>query len=119
VAVALDHYYSSMEASLEMVSRVFDEGTPTGADWHRSLLHAARLAGQARPPVIASRTADELEDLLAFRHFLRHAYAANLEWARMRSLAAGLPALHQMVRTDMAAFRDYVLHCLEEAGRSS
>jgi len=119
VAVALDHYYSSIEASLEMVSRVFDAAAPTGADWHRSLLRAMRLTTQTRPLVIARETADGLEDLLAFRHFLRHAYAADLEWNRMRSLAGALPALHQMVRADMAVFRDHVVHCLGEAEQRS
>jgi hypothetical protein len=38
VAVALDHYYSSIEASLAMVGRVFDTASPAGPDWHRSLL---------------------------------------------------------------------------------
>lgn len=115
VAVALDHYYSSIEASLEMAARVFDAAAPAGADWHRSLLHAMRTTTQTRPAVVASQTADGLEDLLAFRHFLRHAYAADLEWKRMCRLAAALPELHRMVRADLAGFRDYVVHCLGEA----
>ncbi len=114
MAVALDHYYSSIEASLEMISRVFDGAAPAGADWHRSLLHAMRLTTPTRPRVVVAQTADGLEDLLAFRHFLRHAYAADLEWSRMRSLAAALPALHQMVGADLAALRDYVVGCLRE-----
>lgn len=117
VAVALDHYYSSIEATLEMVSRVFDTASPAGADWHRSLLRAMRLATETRPPVITSETADGLDDLLAFRHFLRHAYATELEWNRMRNLAAALPVLQRKVADDMAVFRHYVLQCLGEAGK--
>lgn len=114
-AVAIDHYYSSIEASLEMVSRVFDLASPAGSDWHRSLLRVMRLASETRPIVITRETADGLEDLLAFRHFLRHAYAADLDWNRMRNLAATLPALHQKVSSDLSAFRDYVSRCLGEA----
>jgi len=116
-AVALDHYYTSIEASLEMVSRVFDATSPAGADWHRSLLRTMRQATETRPPVITSETADGLDELLAFRHFLRHAYAAELEWNRMRDLAAALPALQEKVTEDMATFRDYVVQCLGEAER--
>jgi len=68
---------------------------------------------------MATETANGLEDLLAFRHFLRHAYAADLQWNRMRNLAEALPALHQKVLADMAAFRVYVSHCLGEADRDS
>jgi uncharacterized protein YutE (UPF0331/DUF86 family) len=74
-----------------------------------------RLASETRPIVITRETADGLEDLLAFRHFLRHAYAADLDWNRMRNLAATLPALHQKVSSDLSAFRDYVSRCLGEA----
>ena len=119
VAVALDHCYSSIEASLEMIARVYDTPSPAGADWHRSLLRAMRGATETRPRVLAPETADGLEDLLAFRHFLRHAYAADLEWNRMRGLAVVLPELLGRVRRDMESFRDYVAGCLEKAGQGS
>jgi hypothetical protein len=119
VAVALDHYYSSIEASLEMVGRVFDLAMPAGADWHRALLHGMRKGSATRPPVLASETADGLEDLLAFRHFLRHAYAADLEWGRMHNLALALSTIQRRVLEDMAAFQDYVKRCLGETERRS
>jgi uncharacterized protein YutE (UPF0331/DUF86 family) len=78
-----------------------------------------RGATETRPQVLAPETADGLEDLLAFRHFLRHAYAADLEWNRMRGLAVALPELLGRVRRDMESFRDYVASCLEKAGQCS
>ena len=102
--------------SRRFAEEVFDTATPVGADWHRSLLRSMRLATETRPPVITCEAADGLEDLLAFRHFLRHAYAAELEWDRLRDLAAALPALQRKVADDMAVFRDYVLQYLGEAG---
>lgn len=118
VAVALDHYYSSIEASLEMIGRIFDSASPAGSDWHRSLLRKMELASATRPPVLAPETAAGLEDLLAFRHFLRHAYAAELEWKRMGGLAAALPGIRQQVKKDISNFRDHVVRCLAEATRS-
>jgi hypothetical protein len=63
VAVAMDHYYSSVEASLEMIARVFDSAAPAGADWHRSLLGTMRLATETRPLVVDRESAEGLEDL--------------------------------------------------------
>ena len=89
-AVALDHYYTSIESSLEMIGHVFDLMTPTGADWHRALLVSVSTGTTTRPAVLSPETASDIKDLLAFRHFLRHAYAADLEWKRMCDVAAAL-----------------------------
>lgn len=46
-AVALDHYYTSIESSLEMIGHGFDSMTPTGADWHRA--HPQPIAAATGP----------------------------------------------------------------------
>jgi hypothetical protein len=114
-AVALDHYYTSIESSLEMIGHVFDSMTPTGADWHRALLASASAGTTTRPTVLSPETASDLKDLLAFRHFLRHAYAADLEWKRMCDVAAALGNTHRRVKRDLDAFCGYVARCLAEA----
>jgi hypothetical protein len=113
-AVALDHYYTSIESSLEMIGHVFDSMTPTGADWHRALLLLVGTGTATRPAVLSPKTASDLKDLLAFRHFLRHAYAADLEWKRMCDVAAALGNTHRQVRSDVEAFCGYVARCLAE-----
>lgn len=114
VAVALDHYYTSIESSLEMIGHVFDSMTPTGADWHRALLLSVSTGTTTRPAVLSPETASDLKDLLAFRHFLRHAYAADLEWNRMCDVAAALGNTHRRVKSDLEAFCGYVARCLAE-----
>lgn len=113
-AVALDHYYTSIESSLEMIGHVFDSMTPTGADWHRALLLSVSTGTTTRPAVLSPKTASDLKDLLAFRHFLRHAYAADLEWKRMCDVAAALGNTHRRVKSDLDAFCGYVVRCLAE-----
>lgn len=114
-AVALDHYYTSIESSLEMIGHVFDWMTPTGADWHRALLASASAATATRPAVLSPETSSDLKDLLAFRHFLRHAYATDLEWKRMCDVAAALGNTHRRVKHDLDTFCGYVARCLAEA----
>jgi len=48
-AIALDHYYTSIEPSLGIIGRVFDSMRPTGADWQRALLLSA-TAGKIPAP---------------------------------------------------------------------
>ena len=114
-AVALDRYYTSIESSLEMIGRVFDSMAPAGADWHRALLVSVSTGSPTRPPVLSPETSSDLKDLLAFRHFLRHAYATDLEWKRMCDVAAALGNTHRRVKGDLEAFRGYVARCLVEA----
>jgi hypothetical protein len=45
----------------------------------RALLLSVSTGTTTRPAVLSPKTASDLKDLLAFRHFLRHAYAADLE----------------------------------------
>ncbi|HJX53970.1 MAG TPA: hypothetical protein VJ801_14485 [Polyangia bacterium] len=114
-AVALDHYYTSIESSLEAIRRVFDSMAPAGADWHRALLASVSTGTTTRPSVLSPETSSDLKDLLAFRHFLRHAYATDLEWKRMCDVAAALGNTHRQVKGDLEAFRGYVARCLAEA----
>jgi hypothetical protein len=74
----------------------------SGEHWHRALLAdaALELTG-VRPPLVAEER--DWEELLAFRHFLRHAYAADLDATRLRknvaclerALAATAPLLRE------------------------
>jgi hypothetical protein len=109
VAISLDRAYSSIEAALSRVARTLDRITPAGVSWHASLLHQMTLPIQdVRPAVLRPQTASALEELLGFRHFLRHAYRATLDWGRIRPLAEELPATAEAVRQDLCAFAEFL-----------
>lgn len=104
-AVALHHGYGAFEAALARVAKVFDT-EPTGANWHRSLLEtmAMEVPG-VRPAVLRSEVLPALRDLLAFRHFFRHAYAVPLEAGRLaalrqRAIDVRSPVLEDLARLD-------------------
>lgn len=86
-AVALHHAYGALEAALARIARVF--GTePSGANWHRALLESMVLEVPGiRPAIVSASTLPALRDLLAFRHFFRHAYSVPLDAARLAHLA--------------------------------
>jgi hypothetical protein len=63
----------------------------TGATWHsRILLEAAQPVSGLRPRVYPDEVALDWDELLRFRHFLRHADTVSLDPAR---LAANLQRL--------------------------
>jgi hypothetical protein len=85
-AVALHHAYGAVEAALSRIAKVFDT-EPAGPNWHRSLLETMAMEVPGiRPRVLGQETLPALRDLLAFRHFFRHAYAVPLDAARLLAL---------------------------------
>jgi hypothetical protein len=80
VALALDHAYQAMEQALLTLERGLRLPERAGEHWHRSLLRDATepLPG-VRPALIPAEAEGDWEKLLGFRHFLRHAYAAELD----------------------------------------
>jgi hypothetical protein len=89
VGLALDHAYQALEQVLVAFERALRLPERTGEHWHRALLaDAARALPTIRPPLVASER--DWEELLSFRHFLRHAYAADLDAARLLKNVAAL-----------------------------
>jgi hypothetical protein len=95
-AVALHAWYTALECALERAARIIDDRVPTGDSSHRDLLSQAvtPLPG-LRPEILPASLYGELERLLAFRHFFRHAYAVALDAGKleleMKRLLAAAP----------------------------
>jgi len=114
VALELHHYYSALERCLERIILAFEGKLPGAPDWHRELLHLATLAvPDVRPGILSKAAERPLAELMRFRHFLRHAYAAELESGRLRVLASGLLEAHPQVTADLDAFQRHVRHAAD------
>lgn len=114
-ALALDHYHTALESSFERLARVIDGGVPQGPDRHRGLLAQMASPHDARPAALSGEAEKGLRQVLQFRHFLRHAYALDLDWARMSSLAASVAPLHLLVSRDLTTLRAFIERCAEAA----
>lgn len=72
-AVALHHAYSAVESALARIAKVLDT-EPSGINWHRSLIETAVIEVPGiRPGLLSASALPHLRDILAFRHFFRHA----------------------------------------------
>lgn len=108
-ALHLDRAYSASEAAFLRIARSIDRDAPGGPGWHASLLRQMlEPVPGLRPAVLRAGTAARLEELLRFRHFLRHAYNVDLDWARVRRLLDALPATVDHVRDDLGGFASYL-----------
>lgn len=113
-ALALHHAYSAVEALLDRVSRTIEGSLPEGPDWHQALLDSMALEIDGiRPRVLADESLRLLRRLLAFRHFLRHAYAVPLDREQLARLHDDALALAPRLADDLDAL-DAFLHRLAE-----
>ena len=105
VAVDLHRYYTALENVLERIERGVGALPPSGPAWHEELLlGAARELADARPAILSPPAVTDLENLLAFRHFFRHAYTVDFDPARLRDLVVRLARVHGAVATDLRRF---------------
>lgn len=101
-AVALHHAYGAVESALARIAKVFAT-PPSGINWHRSLLETMTMEVPGiRPAIVSTAALPPLRELLAFRHFFRHAYAIALDPARLASLRNRAIGVRPTLQTDFA-----------------
>jgi hypothetical protein len=93
LAVQLHRYYTALVSAVERIERVFGSG-PSGGDWHVELLQAALIA--------------PLREVLRFRHFFRHAYAVDLDAAKLARVGEIVSTTHPDVVTSLGAFAAFM-----------
>ncbi|GMV43073.1 MAG: hypothetical protein AMXMBFR64_47890 [Myxococcales bacterium] len=118
VAVALHHWYGAAESAMERVIRSF-EGLPAqDSRWHQRILElSTREIPEVRPAILSPETADGLRDLLAFRHFFRHAYAISLSPVKLAANARALADTHPRLVADLAQLERVVRAGIAAADR--
>lgn len=95
VALSLDHAYQAFETLLVRIERALGLPEREGANWHVQILFdSGESLADLRPPVYPASAARHWDELLRFRHFLRHAYVVELDDDK---LAANLARLEQAV----------------------
>ena len=79
LAFHLHNLYCAFEALFHMFAEAFENQLGEGPGWHVELLMRMReeIPG-VRPNVIGEEDFERLNELRAFRHVFRHAYAAQL-----------------------------------------
>jgi hypothetical protein len=105
VALALDHAYEAFEQLLLRVERALGLPARTGEHWHRALLaDAGSPIPRLRTAIVPAAAADDWSELLGFRHFLRHAYAVDLDSGRLAKNAARLEQAVTLTEPSIVAF---------------
>jgi hypothetical protein len=115
-AWAIHGWYTALETLLERVARQLDAEVPTGDRRHRELLAQCTVeVPGVRPAVLPRDVRGDLDALLALRHFLRHAYGADLDEQRLRIEGDRLLKLTPIVTSALDAFEAFVSGAMHAA----
>jgi hypothetical protein len=117
-ALAVHGWYTALEAGLERAARTLDGDVPRGDRWHRDLLSQVTVeVPGVRPAVISRRLLPELLELLAFRHFFRHAYAVSFDPARVGTELDRLERIAPRIDAGLAALDAHLEAAIESLRR--
>jgi hypothetical protein len=115
-AWAIHGWYTALESILERVARQIDAEVPSGDRWHRALLAQATVeVPGVRPAILPPELRADLEELLAARHFLRHAYGAELDARRLAENAARIHAIGPVVERSLGELEGFLAKAIGEA----
>lgn len=105
VAYQLHNYYCAVEDLLKMVAIAFENQIGMGGEWHRTLLlRMSQPVLGIRPAFLTEPTLDGLNRLRGFRHFVRHAYGAEIDRAQLQANLAVSNQIQPLLVTDFQAF---------------
>jgi hypothetical protein len=93
---------------------------PEGDRWHRELLAQCTVeVPGVRPAVLPREMRQDLESLLAFRHFVRHAYGAELDPEKLAAEGQRLRLLAPGVAQALEVFGGFLNRALQSAAGGS
>ncbi len=84
-AVFLADFYNGVENTLKRICRYHSISLPSGDTWHVDLfVRFCEPSYPSLPLLFDEQLRSELSYFRKFRHVVRHGYAFQLEWNRMR-----------------------------------
>ena len=85
VATLLQNFYNGIENILKQVFQKKSIVLPEGPSWHQDLIRLAK-----KEQIISEALTDKIKEYLAFRHFITHGYAFNLNPQRLENLTVNI-----------------------------
>lgn len=102
-------FFNAVEDAAYRVSNDINGEVPAGPSGHKDLIARvlAEVPGKRRPLFSAELTS-ELDEILRFRHFFRHAYGAELDPGKVREQADRVLRIAPKIEQNLAEFADWL-----------
>ncbi|MQL53250.1 hypothetical protein GFC01_13480 [Desulfofundulus thermobenzoicus] len=101
----LHNLYCAFEDLFKIVARTFENEVTSMARYHTELLRRMTLDIKGvRPALFSRETGELLDNLRAFRHFFRHAYAYQLDPRKLAVVLEDALKLEDRFKKEVARF---------------
>jgi hypothetical protein len=107
-AFTVNQVYTGCERIFRNIASTFENSIDENL-WHRAILDRMRLEIEdVRPALLSERSYDHLSELLAFRHYFRHAYDSDIREDKFEIVASSTLELRELLLDDIENFIDFV-----------
>lgn len=105
LAYKLHNLYCAFEDLSKIVARHFENQVEDIAKFHKELLKrmSLRIEG-VRPALFSERAFKLLDDLRAFRHYFRHAYAHELKFEKLKPVLEASDGVRALYKNEIKGF---------------
>lgn len=108
-ALKTQQLYTALEDLFKQIAKAFENHIRELASFHKEPLLRMNLEiAKIRPAVLSKPSLLLLDKVLAFRHFIRHAYDCELDKQQLRELQIRLQNEFRQVKLDLQSFRQYI-----------
>jgi hypothetical protein len=115
LAFRLHNLYCAFEDLFKLVAGVFENQIDDMGKYHVELLKRMMIEIEGvRPALLKPKTIRLLDNLRAFRHFFRWAYAADLDERKIRLVLDDALELRKIYRQDVLEFLKELIGSLSE-----
>lgn len=113
-AMKTQELYTALEDLFKQIAKSFENHIKNLAEFHKELLIRMNTEMPKMRPAVLSRTSMLfLNEVLSFRHFVRHAYGCPLDEKKLRELQTRLREEFALVDQDLRKFRKFILSLAE------
>lgn len=107
-AFIVNQIYTGMERIFRNIAVTFENNIDERL-WHRALLDRMRLEIEGiRPSFLSEESFDLCNELLAFRHYFRHAYDSDIKEEKFRIIADSVLGLRGLLPADTGRFIRFI-----------
>jgi hypothetical protein len=108
VAEFMVDYYTCLETCFLRISQHF-ENHLSNDRWHTELLEKMTLSiPDIRVPVISEATANDLVELMKFRHFRRYYFELEYDWGKIEYLQKVFDRVRAAMPGHLSGFKEFV-----------
>jgi ribonuclease HepT-like protein len=113
-AIRVQQFFTALEHLFKQIAKVFENHIDNLDAYHKEILFRMNTEiPQLRPAVISQASLILLDQIRAFRHFVRHGYESEFDREKLLTLQRHIKKDYAILENDLSQFRKFVQKLLK------